>query len=280
MARKERAPETARKRFAVAVIGPGALGSLFSSRLSKVVPTAVIGRGMTNVPHADWVIVLVKAYDTAAALRVARKMDAKGIVSLQNGLIEGVAQGVTTAAAYREGKRFIHVSTGVTLLPAGFREVARLLQRAGFDARVVRDIKSARLRKLLANVCLNPVTAVFRVRNGEIRNPPYSLFAEMLAFEAAPVLAAEGLRITPRQAVRRVMDVAKVTGGNRSSMLQDILAGRRTENEHLTGALLRLARRYRFAVPTHAAFHRLICVMERGLESDAMDRQPRRLRMR
>jgi 2-dehydropantoate 2-reductase len=271
------APREAAERFPVAVIGPGALGSFFASRLSKVVATALIGRDAVEVPQADWVIVLVKAYDTDAALRTARRLKPTGIVSLQNGLVEGIPQGVTTAAAYREGKRVVPVTTGTTLLPKGFEPLARQLRRAGFEARVVRDIRSARLRKLLANVCLNPVTAVFRVRNGALRKPPCSVFAEALAVEAAPVLAAEGLDITPGEAIRRVMEVAKATAGNRSSMLQDVLAGRRTENDHLTGALLRLARKHGVAVPTHAAFHRLVRVMERRLES-TRQRQVRNVR--
>jgi 2-dehydropantoate 2-reductase len=262
MARRERG-----RRVPVAIVGPGALGSFFALRLSKVVPVEAVGRGFQGGIEADWVIILVKAYDTAAALRSARRMKPAGIVSLQNGLIEGVAQGVTTAAAYREGRRVVPVATGTTLLPKGFETLARHLRRAGFDARVVADIRAARLRKLLANVCLNPVTAVFRVRNGALATPPYSVFAEALAAEAAPVLAAEGLAIGRKEAVRRVMEVAKLTAGNRSSMLQDVLAGRRTENEHLSGALLRMARRYKLAVPTHAAFHSLIRVMEQGLES-------------
>ena len=269
MARREDAA-----RFPIAVIGPGALGTLFARRLSRVVRTALIGRDPGTLPQADWVLVLVKAYDTAAALRTARRMRAEGIVSLQNGLIEGIPQGVTTAAAYREGGRVVPVATGSTLLPRGFEVLARYLRKAGFDAKVVPDIGAARLRKLLANVCLNPVTAVFQIRNGALRKPPYSAFAEALAVEAAPVLAAEGLDITPSEAIGRVMDVAGITAGNRSSMLQDVLAGRRTENEHLTGALLRLARRHRLAVPTHVAFHRLIRVMERGLESSGQ-RRPR-----
>jgi 2-dehydropantoate 2-reductase len=251
----------------VAVLGPGALGTFFAARLSKVVPTVLIGRRFSRRIEVDWIIVLVKAYDTAAALRAARRMKPTGVVSLQNGLIEGVAQGVTTAAAYRQGRRVIPVSTGTTLLPEGFEVLAKYLRKAGFDARVVADIRAARLRKLLANVCLNPVTALFRVRNGEIARAPYAVFAAALAAEAAPVLAAEGLAITPAAALRRVMAVAKVTAANRSSMLQDVLAGRRTENEHLTGALLRLARKHRLAVPTHAAFYRLIRVMEARLES-------------
>lgn len=222
----------------------------------------MVGRGATDIPQADWVIVLVKAYDTAAAVRVARRMKPKGIVSLQNGLIEDVPQGVTTAAAYREGKRVVHVTTGRTLLPPGFQALARLLRRAGFNARVTRKIRAARLQKLLANVCVNPVTAVFGVRNGALTKAPYARLAEALAREAAPVLAAEGLRITPGAALRRVMAVAKATAGNRSSMLQDVTAGRKTEIEEITGALLRLARRRRLAVPTHAAFHRIIRIME------------------
>jgi 2-dehydropantoate 2-reductase len=251
-----------RARFPVAIIGAGALGSLFSRNLSRVVPTALIGRGTTDIPEADWVIVLVKAYDTAAALRTASRMKAKGIVSLQNGLIDAVPQGVTTAAAYREGKRVVPVATGRTLLPPGFAVLSKYLRQAGFDVRVTRDIRTARLRKLLANVCLNPVTAVFRVRNAEVLDMPYRRFVEALAREAAPVLAAQGVGISPTEAIRRVMHVAYVTAGNRSSMLQDIMAGRRTEIEQLTGALLRLARRHRLSVPTHRAFYQLIRVME------------------
>jgi 2-dehydropantoate 2-reductase len=243
----------------VAIVGAGALGTFFFSRLSKVIPVVLIGRGTTRIPEADWVIILVKAYDTAAALKTASRMKAKGIVSLQNGLIDAVPQGVTTAAAYRDGKRVVPVATGKTLLPPGYEALAKLLREAGFDARVARDIERARYRKLLANVCLNPVTAAFRIRNFEVTKPPYSRFVEALAREAAPVVG-----ISPSAAIRRVMNVAKATAGNRSSMLQDVLAGRRTEIEHLTGALLRLARRRRVNVPTHAAFYQLIRVMEAG----------------
>ena len=42
----------------VAVIGAGALGTLFAGRLAQVVPTALIRRNTRDFPQADWVIVL------------------------------------------------------------------------------------------------------------------------------------------------------------------------------------------------------------------------------
>ena len=249
-------------RFPVAIVGAGALGTLFFRKLSRICPTALVGRRATTIPQADWVIVLVKAYDTAAAVKTARRMRAKGVVSLQNGLTDLVPQGVTTAAAYRAGKRVIPVAAGKTVLPPGFEPLARLLRRAGLDARVAKDIHAARLRKLLANVCLNPVTALFRVKNHQVLEPRCLPFVQALAAEAAQVLSREGVRTSPSEALRRVVAVAQATAGNRSSMLQDVLAGRRTEIEHLTGALLRLARRHRVAVPTHHAFYQLIRIIE------------------
>jgi 2-dehydropantoate 2-reductase len=270
------------RRYPLAIIGPGALGLAFASRLAKHFPTALIartdararalregvrvGRGIFRpdafgpgaLPRADWVIVLVKAFDTAPALRLAARMQPKAVLSLQNGLMEGVAQGVTTAAAYRDGHRVVPVAAGQTLLPPGFAPLARRLRRAGFAARVSRDIDVARYRKLLANVCINPVTALYGVRNGALRRPPYDALVARLAREAAAVLAAEGVRIASGEAVERVMQVAAATARNRSSMLQDVLAGRRTEIEQLTGALLRLARRRRIPVPTHRAVYRLV----------------------
>lgn len=286
------------RRFPLAVIGPGALGLWYASRLAAHVPTAVIARsaaraaklragvtvdghayrpeafGPERLPQADWVIVLVKAQEVAQAARVAKRMAPRGVLSLQNGLVEPVlrrvlgkvpaAQGVSTEGAWRDGRRIVHAGAGDTLVPPQFAALGRRLRRAGFRVRIERDLHAARLRKFLVNVCANPVTAVFRIPNGEIRAQPYARYVQALAGEAAAVLAAEGLDVTPRRAFARVQQVARATARNRSSMLQDVLAGRPTEIEQLTGQLLRLARRHRIAVPTHAAFYRLVRLLEGG----------------
>jgi ketopantoate reductase len=77
--------------------------------------------------------------------------------------------------------------------------LAAWLRAAGFAARVSRSIDAARYRKLLANVCINPVTAIFNVRNGEVRERAFG------ARRQDP----------PTHAIRHVMEVARRTAANR-----------------------------------------------------------------
>jgi 2-dehydropantoate 2-reductase len=304
------APPRIRARYPLAIIGAGALGLNFAARLARSGPVAVIARnagrasalragihvgddlyqaeafGPDTAPAAEWVIVLVKAGDTADAARIAATMRPRGVLSLQNGLTEDilrahcggvgghaggaldgairVAQGITTEGAFRDGDRVIPSGAGDTLVPPGFEAVAELLVRAGFRARVEPDIVAARLAKLLVNLAINPLAAIFRVPNGALLAPPYRVYLDALVREAWPVLRAEGLQLDEAAARERVAAIAEATGANRASMLQDVVAGRRTEIDAITGVFLAMAARRHAAVPTHQAVFTLVKVLETG----------------
>lgn len=279
-------------RYPLAIIGAGALGLHFASRLSACGPVAVVARsearaaalragvtvgevsyrphacGPDSLPAADWVIVLVKAGDTADAARSALAMQPRGVLSLQNGLIEEVlrevcgrvvvGQGITTEAAFRDGERVLPSGAGDTLLPPGFGPVAELLATAGFRARVEPQIAAARLAKLLVNVAINPLAALFRVPNGALLEAPHRALLDVLVAEAWPVLRAAGLQLDEAAARERVISVATATAANRASMLQDVLAGRRTEIDAITGALLAMAAGQGVDLPTHRAVLALV----------------------
>jgi 2-dehydropantoate 2-reductase len=276
----------------LAIIGAGALGLHFASRLSACGPLAVVARsearaaslragvqvgeagfrpdafGPATLPEADWVIVLVKAGDTVDAARTALAMQPRGVLSLQNGLVGDVlrevcgslpvGQGVTTEGAFRDGERVVPSGAGDTLLPPGFGAVADLLAAAGFRARVEPDIAAARLAKLLVNVAINPLAAIFRVPNGALLAPPHRVLLDALVTEAWPVLRAAGLLLDEVSARERVIAVATATAANRASMLQDVLAGRRTEIDAITGALLAMAEGQGVELPTHRAVFTLV----------------------
>lgn len=292
-----------RPRYPLAIVGAGALGLHFAAGLAAHGPVAVLARdaagaarlragvrvgdGMlrpdafapADAPGADWVILLVKAGDTEQAAGTALRMAPRGVLSLQNGLIEerlraacaGVpcGQGLTTAGAWRDASGVTPVARGETLVPPGFEAVAALLAAAGFPARVEPRIVPARLAKLLANAAINPLAAIFRVRNGELLAPPWRHWLDALVREAWPVLRAEGLALDQAAAHAHVHAVARSTAANRASMLQDVEAGRRTEVEAITGALLALAERHGLAAPTHAAVRQLVDVLEQARDQGA-----------
>lgn len=284
-------------RYPLAVVGAGALGLSIAARLAASGAVAVVASSAARaealsagvevggrifrpdvyapdrLPSAEWVVLVVKAGDTAAAARSAVAMQPHGVLSLQNGLVEDclraacgdkvfAGQGVTTMGAYREGHCVVPVSEGETLMPPGFELLARRFSEAGLPARVDSAIGSARLAKLLVNLALNPLTAVFRVRTGELQTPPLSLYVDALVAEAWPVLRDAGLPLDAPAAHEKVWAVIRSTAGNRTSMLQDVLAGRRTELDAITGAFLRLADRSDAAVPTHRALHTLVGLID------------------
>ena len=281
--------------YPLAIIGAGALGLSFATRLARAGRVAVIARsaaraqamqhgievggtlrhfdvfGADEVPQADWVIVLVKTGDTTQAAHTAAAMKPKGVLSLQNGLIEemlraacpgiNVGQGVTTEGAYRDDSGRVHpAGAGETLLPAGFEAVAELLVGAGFTARVVANIVPV----LLVNAAINPLAALFRVTNGELLSAPHRVLLDALIAEAWPVLHAHGLALDEATAHARVHAVATATAANRASMLQDVLAGRPTEIDAITGVLLGLADGVGIDVPNHRAVHTLVKTVTTG----------------
>jgi 2-dehydropantoate 2-reductase len=279
-------------RHPVAIIGPGALGLVFAERLSRLSRVALVARSETRArelrsgvivdgaafvpdafaaeaaPHADWILVLVKARDTGAAAAIASRMSPRGVLSLQNGWVEELlraplagalaAQGVTTEAAYRQGAEVRHTGAGDTLAPPGFEDLVALLRAAAFSARIEPRILEARLRKLLVNACINALTALYRIPNGKVCEAPSVRHISRLATEGAAILRAEGIDLDDRSAIELVCGVAGATAQNRSSMLQDVEAGRETEVEFVTGALLGMARSRGLAAPTHDILYRFL----------------------
>lgn len=112
------------------------------------------------------------------------------------------------------------------------------------------------------NVAINPLAALHRVPNGALLDAPLRAQLDALVREAWPVLRVEGLALDEGEALARVHTVAQATATNRASMLQDVLAGRRTEIDAITGALLAMAARQQRSLPLHEALFRQLRTLE------------------
>jgi 2-dehydropantoate 2-reductase len=81
--------------------------------------------------------------------------------------------------------------------------------------------------------------------------------------EAVAVAKARGITLTYADPLQTVYDVAKKTGANRSSMLQDFDRGRETEIDFINGAIVREAAALGIPVPVNAALTRLVKALDR-----------------
>jgi 2-dehydropantoate 2-reductase len=143
-------------------------------------------------------------------------------------------------------------------------ELGRLLREGGMDVTVVDDAWPAVWRKVVTNAAVNPITALIRLTNADLlADKPASRVADSLAREVARVATASGVRIDEEEAVRQWRAMAALTGANRSSMLQDVEAGRATEIDAISGAVAREGELRGVAAPLNQAMTLLVSALAR-----------------
>ena len=119
--------------------------------------------------------------------------------------------------------------------------LAAMLIRAGFKSYVLDDIRGEIWLKLWGNLSFNPISALTRQTLAGICRNPYTreLAAAMMA-EAQQI--GEKLGITFRHTIEKRIAGAEGVGEHKTSMLQDVEAGRSLEIEALVGAVVELGR--------------------------------------
>ena len=201
-----------------------------------------------------------------------------------------IAAAVTTEAALRTGEASVrHTGHGETWLglwpdaaagadsgagsahagangeqasPAGEdlpRRAAEMLKKAGFSVHLSNSIRDRMFKKLLINAVINPLTALWRIRNGDLPGSPERLAVmEALHRETFGILRLHGFEADWRELWEELLRVCEKTACNRSSMLQDVLGGRATEIDALNGAVCRLAREAGAGAPWNEAVTALV----------------------
>lgn len=121
------------------------------------------------------------------------------------------------------------------------------------------DWKSMLSKKLLVNACINPLTAILRVPNGELAaNPAYNRMAKAVFKEAFKVLQLQD----EEAEWEHIMQICRNTAINRSSMLKDVEEGRKTEIEGIVGYLIHHAKEEALDVPILEFLYHAIRGME------------------
>jgi 2-dehydropantoate 2-reductase len=298
----------------VAVIGCGAIGSLYAAHLARVPGVevwavdpwrehveAIEEDGLRVTGLADFVapvhartdaadlppcrfgIVATKSLHTADAVRAAQgALGDASVVSVQNGIgneeilaetLPRVIRGtIVTAGAVTMPGTVRYDAPGDSWIgpfeprPARSQEIAllaRLLNDGGLRTHAVEDARGPQWTKVVFNAATSPLSALTGLTVGQVcTDPGLRAEVERLVAEALGVCAAAGIVLT-RDPGDSIEEAIREAFWHKPSMLQDVLARRRTEVEVLNGGIAAEGRRVGAPTPAHDAMVALV----KGLES-------------
>ena len=269
----------------------GAIGHVVERALTGQV-TRLVRIDRTRAPlrpeetAVDVAVVCVKTHGTAWAAGVAARILAHDgmAITIQNGLgnyealagtvgEERAAVGVIYVGARLDEHGELY-ATGPGRVELGrprgagprraFDKLVAALGGGGMTVTPKDDAWPSVWRKLVTNAAVNPTTALFGYTNAELlADIATSRVADGLAVEVARVATAAGVAMNEDEARRWWRDMAALTGANRSSMLQDVQAGRPTEVDAICGAVHREGERRGVSAPLNQAMTVLVSALAR-----------------
>ncbi|MEZ4869577.1 MAG: 2-dehydropantoate 2-reductase [Caldilineaceae bacterium] len=224
-----------------------------------------------TVDPVDLVIVLVKCYQSVAALQRALPLIGKEtvVLSLQNGwgnadAIAGVVDpaqvlaGVTYHSATVLGPGHIrHSAAGETLLgevaggmSARVERIAALLNAAGVPATASADIRTTIWEKLALNCAVLPTAALLGYQTHQLGEQAATrALMQALLQETVAVAHAQEIPLSFAERWDAIQALTKRAIGAKPSMLQDVEAQRRTEIEVINGAVVAAGQRLQIPTP-------------------------------
>ncbi len=217
----------------------------------------------------DLVIISVKSYDTENAVKKIKKIIDKNtfIMSIQNGLdniekIEKIMDKkklfvcITTHGSvfYKPGV-IIHTGIGKTTIGALVKnsffeqKLVDLFNLSGIKTKVSTNIMYDIWTKGVVNSVINPITCIFKCKNGYIlKNPILEKLMEKICYESVQVANACGFNLVYEDVLNLTKEVIFDTSENFSSMLQSIQNDSKTEIDNINGVIFKMGEKYKLDV--------------------------------
>ena len=237
-----------------------------------------------EAPPADLVLVCVKSYDTPAAGRALRPVVGADtiVLSLQNGveneelLADALGVGPLMVALTRIGVELVAPATiaysgrGTIVFgepdgreTARARRAAAAFAAAGVPHELRRDVLVAAWEKLAWNAGFNSATALTRTTVADVLAQPGTRDLVVAAMEEVDAVAtARGIPVRRRRTAAVVEDSVRGLPDFLTSMLQDVLRGRRLEHDAINGAVVRAGARAGVPVPANRVLLALLASLD------------------
>jgi 2-dehydropantoate 2-reductase len=237
-------------------------------------------------PRADLIIVALKHHHLEAALPELQDLVGGDttFISVMNGLdseevigrfyghervLYAISVGIDAVRRGNEisftkpGKHYFGEATNAKLSPP-VRRVQVAFERAGIPYETPPDMIRWLWWKFMVNVGMNQASAVMRAPYGVFqRSPEARALNEALMQEVIALAAVEGVNLVEQDVQDWYTVLDTLSPGGKTSMLQDMEAGRESEVEIFGGKVLELGQAHGIPTPVNETVVRIIRVLEK-----------------
>ena len=221
----------------------------------------------------DLLIVAVKNFSLDDAIELMRPFVSGSTAVLS--LLNGIESEGKLAAAFGEDKVLYGLITGISSVHEGLtttclsgsgiiifgekdnsrtervERFCKLFQDAGQAYKVPENIHHDKWWKFMLNSCFNTISAILNADYASIyENRDFIRVVRIMAKEIQAVARAEGVILGQDDVELMIKNVTSLHDHGKTSMLQDVLAGRETENRYFAGAVSRFGKLH--GIPTPA----------------------------
>ncbi len=235
-------------------------------------------------PKAELILIAVKGHHLEKSIESITPLVGENtlILSLLNGITseddlarafgrEKVLHGFCVGTdAGRENGEVCFINSGKIVFGEYFPEaagkatpVAELFAKAGVPFTLSQDIRHEMWWKFMMNVGVNQTSAVLKAPYGVYQAVPEA--SELLASacrEVLPLAAKEGISLSEADIAEYLRIFANLSPLGKTSMLQDVEAGRKTEVESFGLAVMNLGKKHGIPTPINETLYHMIRVLE------------------
>ncbi|MEW5693840.1 MAG: ketopantoate reductase family protein [Candidatus Hydrogenedentota bacterium] len=235
--------------------------------------------------HPDIIIICTKSYDTLQAIETLKNSDTPctRILCIQNGIenekkledykFKGwVLGGVAFIASQAvEPGKIVHQSVGglgIGAMDEHNKDFAKLLvdefNRCKVETRYLENVLFHKWKKLMWNAAFNSLTTITGKTVIQLLNNKKTLDIIRSTMEEVKIVAnKEGYDLCDKD-IEDMISASYDVGDYKTSMLLDLERKKPTENDDISGAVVRYGKKHNISTPFNLAFYSIISLLEQS----------------
>lgn len=207
-------------------------------------------------------------------LSLLNGVTSEGVIAKEYGLDKVLYSYYIGHSAVRVGNHITH--DGINTLVFGAEKsddmykiiaIKNLFEKAGIHYEIPDDIKRSLWLKFMLNVSSNPTTALFRMTFGEMQNNKSMMnLVIKIMIEVQAIARAEGIKNTETMIEEALAAIGTMSPEGKTSMLQDVEAGRKTEIDTFAGTVVELGLKHNIPTPYCQFLKEAFCVIHESFD--------------